>query len=288
MTGVLSAGFLVTVVPLFLILGLIAVRGVSAIDANLFTERARPELTEDQFAQYKQWQAGEAAYPKDDFGDPVKRGGLGHAMLGSAIMVLLAIRPGGAPRAGGGGLPERGAELAAGGGRAVRHRIARRGAVHRHRPVRVRGAGGPGATRGCAAPSLPLKPSAWAGAVALAIMMIPVVVRSAEEAMKLVPDSLRQASYALRSEPDADDHESDPAGSVTGHRHRHLPGRRPHRRGDGPLLWRPASSTAGRPRCRTTRRSSPGTSTTTPAATRPTSATRRGARRWCCWRWSCW
>jgi phosphate transport system permease protein len=36
-----------------------------------------------------------------------------------------------------------------------------------------------------------------AGAVALAVLMIPVVVRSAEEVLKLVPNELREASYAL-------------------------------------------------------------------------------------------
>ena len=35
------------------------------------------------------------------------------------------------------------------------------------------------------------------GAVALAVLMIPVVVRSTEEMLKLVPDELREASYAL-------------------------------------------------------------------------------------------
>ena len=196
MTVALSAGFLVTVVPLFLILGLIAVRGVSAIDANLFTERARPELTEDQFAQYKQWQAGEAAYPKDDFGDPVKRGGLGHAMLGSAIMVLLATVlavPLGLAAAV--YLSEaRNSRLAV----AVRFVTELLGGV----PSIVIGLFVYAVLVAPAYPwlrgtELPLNPSAWAGAVALAIMMIPVVVRSAEEAMKLVPDSLRQASYAL-------------------------------------------------------------------------------------------
>jgi phosphate transport system permease protein len=39
--------------------------------------------------------------------------------------------------------------------------------------------------------------SAWAGAFALAVMMLPVVIRSAEESMRLVPNSLREASYAL-------------------------------------------------------------------------------------------
>jgi phosphate transport system permease protein len=39
--------------------------------------------------------------------------------------------------------------------------------------------------------------SAWAGATALAVIMIPIVVRSAEEALKLVPSALRYGSYAL-------------------------------------------------------------------------------------------
>ncbi len=196
MTGVLSAGFLITVVPLFLILGLIAVQGMSAIDGKLFTERARPELTEDQFAQYKEWKAGKAEYPTDDFGDPVRRGGLGHAMLGSAVMVLLATL------------------LAVPVGLAAAVYLAESRNSRTATAVRFVTellGGVPSIVIGLfvyvvlVAPAypwlrgtdLPLKPSAWAGAVALAIMMIPVVVRSAEEAMKLVPDSLRQASYAL-------------------------------------------------------------------------------------------
>jgi phosphate transport system permease protein len=39
--------------------------------------------------------------------------------------------------------------------------------------------------------------SGWAGAFALAVMMIPIVMRSSEEAFKLVPESLRNASAAL-------------------------------------------------------------------------------------------
>jgi hypothetical protein len=37
----------------------------------------------------------------------------------------------------------------------------------------------------------------FAGAVALSVLMIPVVVRSTEEMLKLVPNELREASYAL-------------------------------------------------------------------------------------------
>lgn len=39
--------------------------------------------------------------------------------------------------------------------------------------------------------------SAISGSIALAIMMLPIVVRSTEETLKLLPDSLREAGYAL-------------------------------------------------------------------------------------------
>ncbi len=39
--------------------------------------------------------------------------------------------------------------------------------------------------------------SGWAGAFALAVMMIPIVMRASEEALKLVPRTIRDASYAL-------------------------------------------------------------------------------------------
>ncbi len=39
--------------------------------------------------------------------------------------------------------------------------------------------------------------SGFAAALALSILMLPIVVRSAEEMIRLVPDSLREASYAL-------------------------------------------------------------------------------------------
>jgi len=39
--------------------------------------------------------------------------------------------------------------------------------------------------------------SSWAGAMALAIIMIPVVVRTTEDMLRLVPDTLREAAAAL-------------------------------------------------------------------------------------------
>lgn len=39
--------------------------------------------------------------------------------------------------------------------------------------------------------------SAFSGSVALAIMMLPIIVRSTEETLKMLPDSLREAAYGL-------------------------------------------------------------------------------------------
>jgi len=39
--------------------------------------------------------------------------------------------------------------------------------------------------------------SAWAGAISLAIIMLPVVIRTTEEMLRLVPDTLREAALAL-------------------------------------------------------------------------------------------
>ncbi len=39
--------------------------------------------------------------------------------------------------------------------------------------------------------------SGWAGSVALSLLVIPVVVRTTENMLRLVPDSLREAAYAL-------------------------------------------------------------------------------------------
>lgn len=42
-----------------------------------------------------------------------------------------------------------------------------------------------------------MRPFGAAGSIALTILMLPIVVRSAEEMIRLVPDHLREASYAL-------------------------------------------------------------------------------------------
>lgn len=39
--------------------------------------------------------------------------------------------------------------------------------------------------------------SGWAGVIALALLQVPIVIRTTENMLKLVPDSLREATYAL-------------------------------------------------------------------------------------------
>ena len=45
----------------------------------------------------------------------------------------------------------------------------------------------------------------FGGAVALSVLMIPVVVRATEEMLKIVPNELREAAYALGT-PEVADH----------------------------------------------------------------------------------
>jgi phosphate transport system permease protein len=39
--------------------------------------------------------------------------------------------------------------------------------------------------------------SAWAGAIALAIIMIPIILRTTDDMLQLVPGTLREAAFAL-------------------------------------------------------------------------------------------
>ena len=61
-----------------------------------------------------------------------------------------------------------------------RRAVDRHGPVHLHRSSR------------CASGS-----SGFGGSLALACLMLPIVIRSTEEMLRLVPDDLREASYAL-------------------------------------------------------------------------------------------
>jgi phosphate transport system permease protein len=165
MTWVLAGCQVVTVVPLFLILGYIVFRGAPEVSGELFTRRPAPP------------------------GEP--GGGLGHAMLGSLYMVLLA------------------SAFAVPIGILAAVYLSEYRTHWPTRPIRFVTellGGVPSIVIGIFAfsmgafiPWADRQPgfSAWAGVFALGVMMLPIVVRATEESLKLVPGSLRQASYAL-------------------------------------------------------------------------------------------
>ena len=114
-----------------------------------------------------------------------------------------------------------------------------------------RAAGSPGSTRFVAdvlngTPSIVVGVFAWAwivatqkhfsalaGSAALAMLMIPMVLRTTEEMIKLVPNSLREAALALGYPALAHQPVGRGAHHAAGHRHRQPAGRRAHRRRDG-------------------------------------------------------
>jgi phosphate transport system permease protein len=161
MNFVLSLSFVLAVLPLFLILGFILIEGASGLSSTFFSADAR-------------------------LSDPL-RAGLGHAMLGSVIMVSLATLV------------------------AVPIGILAAVYLAESRNSRLADLIRFGSELLTGVPSIVIGvfvyvllvqsgvtgKSAWAGAFALAVMMIPVIIRSAEESLRVVPDSLRQASYAL-------------------------------------------------------------------------------------------
>jgi phosphate transport system permease protein len=165
MTALLTACQVITIVPLFLILGFVAYRGAGAVNWSFFTQLPPP------------------------IDEP---GGLGHAILGSLMLVGLATLmavPLGVFAA---------IELAEN----RRSKLA-----HAVRFTADLLGGVPSIVIGIFGYAMLVYPfwahgqrwgfSAWAGSFALAVMMLPVVMRSAEEALKLVPGNLREASYAL-------------------------------------------------------------------------------------------
>jgi phosphate transport system permease protein len=157
MTGLLGLCLFITLVPLFLILGYITVKGITAINWDFFTH-----LPEDE--------------PK----------GLAHAIYGSALLVglsTLCAVPVGLLTA---------IFLA-------EYKTGRLGSGVRFIGEQL--AGVPSIIIGIFGYALLVAPtghfSGWAGVFALGVMMIPTVMRAGEEALKLVPQSLRNASYAL-------------------------------------------------------------------------------------------
>lgn len=160
MRRVLAICQLVTVIPLFLILGYISYQGATGVDWAFFTKE--PD-----------------------------EGGLGHAIVGSIRLVALATL------------------LAVPVGICCAILLAE---YRNHwfvpvvRFVAEQLGGVPSIVVGVFAYAILVFPfwssqpwgySAWAGSFALAVMMLPVVIRASEEAMRLVPNGLREASYAL-------------------------------------------------------------------------------------------
>ncbi len=167
MLGVLGLALVLTVIPLFLILGYLLYHGVGGLNLDFFTKLPRP------------------------VGEP--GGGLAHAIYGSGLLILLASLfavPVGVLAA---------IYLA-------EYRSDRLGPVVRFIGELLTGV--PSIVVGLFGYYLVVMPmsvwtdkhvsfSAWAGAFALGVIMIPIVLRASEESLRLVPQTIRNASYAL-------------------------------------------------------------------------------------------
>jgi phosphate transport system permease protein len=160
MTGLCGGAVVLALVPLFSVLWLVISRGFRSLSVDFFTKLPVP--------------VGEVG------------GGIGNAIVGTLFMVGLACLI---------GLP-----LGVGAGIF----LAERGDGKLGTAVRFTAevlAGVPSIVVGVVAYGLIVVTmghfSAWAGAIALAILMIPTLARSTEEMVRLVPRSLREGSLAL-------------------------------------------------------------------------------------------
>jgi phosphate transport system permease protein len=160
MTALFTAAAAFALLPLVLIIGWLVVRGGSALTPALFTELPKP--------------VGEAG------------GGLGNAFAGTTLLVALALVL---------GLP---VGLLAGAFLAARRRSRLAAFVRTVADVLN---GTPSIVIGIATWAAVVRPmgrfSALAGGVALAVILAPLVARSAEEMLRVVPEALRQAALAL-------------------------------------------------------------------------------------------
>ena len=159
-SGLAAICTIALLVPLALILGYLLVKGVTALNADFFTRLPQP--------------VGEVG------------GGLANAILGSLTLVALACVL---------GLPIgilTGVYLAEHGRTAL-------GATVRFCADVLNGV--PSIVIGIYAYTLVVLPmkgfSAYAGGIALGVIMLPIVARTTEEMIRLVPTSLREASLAL-------------------------------------------------------------------------------------------
>ncbi len=146
--------------PLALIFGYLVVKGITAVNLDFFTQLPKP--------------VGEAG------------GGMGNAIVGTLVLIALACAL---------GLPIgvlTGVYLA-------EHGDSRLGSAVRFAADVLNGV--PSIVIGIYAYTLVVIPmkgfSAYAGGLALAVIMLPIVARTTEEMVRLVPGSLREASLAL-------------------------------------------------------------------------------------------
>jgi phosphate transport system permease protein len=159
--GLLLLATALAVALLVTILGYVIVRGLPAIDLAFFTERPRP------------------------FGEP--GGGIGPALLGTALLAAVS---------GAIAIPIGMAAAIF----VVEYRSGRFAAPVRFSAELI--AGLPSIVIGVFVWALLVRGlvghyAAIAGAVALAVIMVPIVARTVEEVLRLVPNSLREAALAL-------------------------------------------------------------------------------------------
>jgi phosphate transport system permease protein len=158
--GLCAAAAVVALVPLAVVLSFLVVRGVSAFSLSFFTELPKPP------------------------GEP--RSGIANAILGTAEIVGLAALV---------GVPV---------GMSAGVYLAEYGRGRFSTVVRFAAdvlAGVPSIVVGMFVYAVVVVPmqrfSALAGALALAVLMVPTVTRTTEELLRLVPDSLREGGLAL-------------------------------------------------------------------------------------------
>ena len=160
MVALMAIAVLVAVLPLFLILGSLIVRGASSLSLSFFLNRPAP--------------AGEAG------------GGVAHAISGTLMIVGMAAAA---------GIPLG----VAAGLYASEFRETRLATVTRFVADVLNGT--PSIVVGLLAWTWVVATqkhfSALAGSFALAVLMVPMVMRTTEELARLVPDSLREAALAL-------------------------------------------------------------------------------------------
>ncbi|MDY6782289.1 MAG: phosphate ABC transporter permease PstA [Cyanobacteriota bacterium] len=167
MTGLAALCMVLAVIPLSLVLYYIVVKGLGNFNFSLFTKLPPPPMVETQ-------------------------GGFGNALVGTLIMVAIATVlsvPVGVMAA------IYLSEFSAGNKIAEWVRFATN--ILSGVPSIIIGVFVYGILVINVIPFWPRGYSAWAGGFALALLMLPTIVRATEEALKLVPQEVRQASAGL-------------------------------------------------------------------------------------------